>query len=431
MSQRWTVVLALARRSLAARLAIPLAVGGAWLYLYGSDPVWIGHWTDMSLNLQAFQVIIIGPAIAAACCWDLARARRPGAIHDVALRSFASDALARMGSGLLWDLVVIAIVTTAASVRNASASHAGLPECSVLAVGLAINCTQLALALALTVALPALPAVGVFLVVDFVALLLQSQQVMTVGPRRFFPLIDELWDPSAVPLRGRLALAAVWCAALGVAVICGAGWLTRRPTRLAPTFAAALLAVSSGFGVYLLRPTSAESYFSAVRPISDRVCRAAGPRQVCVWSRDRHQLPLLTSGLAAAVGASAGVIEVPLTVREQGISPGTDGTSLELALGTAPRSSAEVTEMLLQDLTPEPAETCTALWNASAVGGFPAQLLVETVLLHRAGLPSAVDRPIAVAAARVEQLDRPAQDAWLRAALRAISTCTPLPDLPG
>lgn len=432
MIQFLSVAKLLARRSIAAHLAVPLIVVGCWSYLYSPDAPWLGRWLELSLSLHGFQAIIVGPTIAGACAWDLMRTRRRGdLLLASAFHSYAADATARLVAGLGWSTLVLTVVTLAASGRNLFHGLTGFPAASILALSLGLTCIEIAAALAIVTVVPSIASVGGFLLACYGAIFVHSRQQMRVGPRRFFPLIEEHWDPWAAPLDGRLILATVWCLGLSVLVLCTVGVFTTRPSGVLPTATAVVSALALGFAMLAVKPTSADSYFSAVRLVRDSVCADDSPGRVCVWTPDAFQLPLLRKGYAQAARAADGAVEMPVLLREQGLPDGGADSSIEFFFTTAPADANDVSGKLLEELTPVPAETCASLLNVESLGGFPLHFVVGDVLLGRAGIETTEEDPgLASAVQRVADAPRAAQDRWLRSAVSAIHDCGSVPPLP-
>lgn len=432
MIQFLSVVRILARRSLSARLVVPLAVVGCWNYLYMPDPSWAGRWLETSLNLHTFLAIIAGPSIGAASCWDLMRARHRGdLLLSSSRRSFLADASARLVAGIAWSVVVLVLVTAAAMLRNVLAGQQGIPDLAVVGLGLGLVAVEIAGALTVASFVPGIAAVAVFLVICYGGLFLHVQEEMPVGPRRFFPLIEEHWDPSAAPLYGRLVLATVWCLAFSVALLGLVGAIRGRPAGLRATAGVGAAVLCAAVVVFTFTPTTADSYFSAPRTVRDMVCSDGAGGRVCVWAPDAFQLPVLRAGFSVAARAAAGAVEMPTLLREQGLPSGSTPNSAEFFFTSAPSSPEVVAAKVLEELVPLPAESCGRLLNVDALGGFPLHFAVRDVLLRRAGVPvREPDSALANAVSHTVAAPRTEQDRWLVASISALRTCDAPPPLP-
>jgi hypothetical protein len=315
--------------------------------------------------------------------------------------------------------------------RNALAGHQGVPDLAVVGLGLGLVAVEIAGALTVASFVPGIAAVAVFLVVCYGGLFLHVQEEMPVGPRRFFPLIEEHWDPSATPLYGRLALATVWCLALSVSLLGLVGAIRGRPAGLRFMAGVGAAAFCAAAAVLTFTPTAANSYFSAPRPAGDAVCSDGAGGRVCVWAPDAFQLPVLRAGFSAAARAAAGAIEMPTLLREQGLPPGTTTNSAEFFFTSAPSSPTVVAAKVLEELVPLPAESCGRLLNVDSLGGYPLHFAVRDVLLWRAGVPvREPDSALANAVSHAVAAPRTEQDRWLAASISALRTCDAPPPLP-
>lgn len=421
---------ALTVRTMQARVAFVVAILGSWLYLYTPDPGWAGRRVLLSLHLQSFLIAAVGPSIAAAAAWDVARARRLNrAGYATATRSEAAELGLRMLIGILWVTVIIIIVGAVAALRPAVTSVDDDFVGSVVTLGVCVCAIQVAIGVALGARLWPVPSAAATFGLLYVMAFWQSRQEMWVGARRFFPLLTEQWGPWTSPDLPRILLASAWCGALAIVTLAVTSMMGERPARPLATLLAAVIMIGVGTAYGSLHP-SGESLLGRATAQRERDCRQADDFDACVWRVDRSQLPAVVDGIRLARASLAGVVPVPERYLEQFLADDSGAVVTHFAINDIPATPQRIAAGLIDVSVPLPADSCERLLNVDSLGDYPLYFLLSDVLLRRAGIPTAIAAPVTAASDRVLALDRKSQDRWLRQAVAATATCSDPPALP-
>lgn len=421
---------ALTVRTLQAKVAFVVSVAGCWLYLYTPDPDWAGRRVLLSLHLQSFLIAVVGPAIAAAAAWDVARARRLNpAAYATATRSEACELGLRAVIGVLWVTLIVVIVGGVAVVRLAGNGIDDDVAWSVVTLGVCVCAIQVAIGVALGAKLWPVPGAAATFGLLYVLAFWQSRQEMWVGARRFFPLLTEQWGPWTSPDLPRILLASAWCGAVAIVTLAVTSMMGERPARPLATMLAAVIVIGVGTAYGSLHP-SGESLLGRATAQTERECRQADDFDACVWRVDRSQLPAVVDGIRLARASLAGTVPVPERYLEQFLDDDSGAVVTHFALNDLPMTPTRVAAGLIDDSVPLPADTCARLLNVESLGDYPLYFLLSEVLVRRAGITSAGPEPVRVAADRLLALDRGSQDRWLLRAFAATAACSDPPAIP-
>ncbi|KMS71425.1 hypothetical protein ACM01_27095 [Streptomyces viridochromogenes] len=286
-----------------------------------------GYWTAATAKAVS-ALIFIAPVTAACAAWEAGRLRRAKVGDGTPTRNGWQIAAASLAPVML--LGFLALAAALAVVRLQMESAPGWPDVRIIAAACVILCAHVALGYAVGMWLPAVAAVPVVLVGDY---------LWNVYP----PALEPLWlrhltqpafgccsnasavYPGAVTAP---ALVAVGLAALAVAA---AAVCRRTPRRgslpgSVPYWGAALAVVAAtvttSAGVRLvdgLGPDAIEA-----RPVSDLVCADPRGTRVCVWPEHASRLTETARTVSTAVERLRRVgVSPPEVVTESGQRPGT------------------------------------------------------------------------------------------------------------
>ncbi|MFJ8599137.1 hypothetical protein ACIREM_10475 [Streptomyces shenzhenensis] len=293
-------------RANAAVLATPLLLFIVVLYV-SSDYVsgdLDGYWTAATAK-AASALIFITPVTAACAAWEAGRLRRAKIGDGTPTRNGWQIAGASLTPVVLLGL--LALVAALAVTRLQMESAPGWPDVRIIASAAAILCAHVIAGYAIGMWLPAVAAVPVTLVGDY---------LWNVYP----PALEPLWlrhltrpahgccmNTSAVDPGGILApvLVAVGLAGLAVAAVAA----SRRAPRLGSLpdsvpYAGAALAVVAAMattagGVSLVNHLGPDAV--QMRPDSDLVCTDSRGTRVCVWPEHAPRLSETARAVSAAV----------------------------------------------------------------------------------------------------------------------------------
>lgn len=282
-------------RANAAVPAAPVLLGIVALYV-SSDYVagdLDGYWTAATAK-AAFALIFIAPVTAACAAWEAGRLRRARIGDGTPTRNAWQIAAAALAPVVLLGLLALAAALAVARLGMESAP--GWPDARILASAAVVLCAHILVGYAVGVWLPAVAAVPVVLVGDY---------LWNVYP----PAMEPLWlrhltlpatgccmNTAAVAPPGIAAptLVAVGLAALAVA----AAALSRRTPRLgglpgsAPYLGGALAVVvalaTASEGVRLVDGLGPDAI--RARPVSELVCADSRGTRVCVWPEHAPRL---------------------------------------------------------------------------------------------------------------------------------------------
>jgi hypothetical protein len=428
-------LLTVVRRSPVNRLLPLLAVPGLWTVLYSSDSLWIGRWYDTALYLEAFAGIVVGPVLAVSAASLSAQNRRePGLTLERSFPRRRLDALIVVWtSHLVFAFAVLLVVAVAAGLRTVMAGAVGGPSWSILALAASVVALEVAFGVLVGAILPGLAAAGVTVVGLYGFYFWHARGEIQAGARRFFPVLQEHWDPMFVPRDPRIVVACGWCLALAALLLMASASLHgfgRPPLVALLVIASAAVACGGLLGSWQTSPGA--GLFSAVRPADDVVCRSVGRGgQICVWNRDKAQFPALVDGYQAVEVAAGALPGFPTALVEPGIRPSPSPGVMEFLFVQGGPTAADVKAAILNTMTPDIPPDCPAVSNAPALQGHPWREFFLSVLSARVGVPSGADSAeMAPLVHRFSSQSRKSQDVWLRQAFLAASQCHVVPPLP-
>ncbi|WP_432094773.1 hypothetical protein [Streptomyces sp. bgisy100] len=408
---------------------------GAW-YFASEDPAqsdWIGWWTQTSMNVQLFGVIVMGSVMSGVAAWGAGRDHRHRTLDwaDTAARSGWTRNLVLWLASWLWSLLAYAVFTAIAFSRTAAISDVSSPAWTPLLLGASMLGLQVAVGVAFGALLPSrvlAPFVGIAWYGLFVGLAFAPKHWLN----HLFPAIDEHWDTTFTPSTGRLLTAAVWCLAAGLCALAVPA-LKRRSAlgRQAPALIAlTVVAATAGTALVVLPPPARDSFWAKPAPQPARpVCATSGRTTACLWPDDRHLLPRvnaavkrLDSGLGKLSGFNRAFYATGLDL------PG--GRTAELPLNSPSESESDLADSLFSAALPQPAGDCEPHMLKS-IGGYPDTFLFEAAVRARAGAPSEYygDR-FGKALERITKAPSAERDAWIEGAAARIRSCRPVPSVP-
>jgi hypothetical protein len=430
------VLYAHTRHSVLGPLTALLVIGGCWQALYSQDPLWGGRSIDTTLWVHTYALVVVGPLMATAAAWSTASA--PARLLDSISPRTLSTTSVTWATIMIWASLAHLLVLLAASWRSASIAGAGLPSWPVVMLTEAVLGAQLAAGMVIgSVVRSRVLAPALALLIGYGTYVAYVLSDAGNSVHRFYPLIQEHWDPELLPSISRLAWTTVWLCAVTTLLLAAVAAL-QRSGRLAVSgwWAARLAAVAltavvtCGLLASFTGPPGA-TLLAQVRPRSDVVCRAVGPGDVCVWRPDAYQLPTLQSGLRLAQTAAGSLPGFPQHVAEPLISSTGRPVDEEILFPTSPSSAADAAATVLDALLPTPTGECDLATNPPELGGLPWDQLFGAVLYARANVPTegpGVDSPFFERQLKaVLGLPRPAQDAWLEEAFTAYQGCRRIP----
>ncbi|MER6613744.1 DUF7224 domain-containing protein [Streptomyces xantholiticus] len=393
---------------------------------------WIGWWTQTSLRVQLFAVIVMGSLMSSAAAWAAGRAHRHQVRiwADTTARSGWTQSLVLWLAAWLWSLIAYGVLTTVAFARTAQVSETGGPVWTPLLLGASMLALQTGVGVALGTALPSrvcAPFAGVLWYGLFVAL----PFVPTSPLNKLFPAIDEHWDTLFEPNTTRMLVAMAWCLALSL-VLPALPALRRSATvrpRPLPLVALGLVALTAGGALVAFRTPVPDSYW-AVRKAqpSQAACATSGRTTACLWPEDRHLLPRaeaavrhVDTGLGTLSGLNRGYYATGLELPR--------GHTAELPLTSPDMSEEELTDAMFTASLPQPPPECEP-HLLKETGGYPDTFLFEAVVRHRLGAPvEYYGDDFGAALERVTTAPRAEQDRWIEASAGHIRACRPVPAL--
>lgn len=429
------VLLTEMRRGEAKWVAALMGAIGCYYFLSESPAQsdWIGWWTQTSLRVQLFAVIVMGSLMSSAAAWAAGRANR----HQVRVwagtgaRSGWTQSLVLWLAAWLWSLAAYAVLTAVAFARTAQVSQGGGPVWTPLLLGASMLALQTGLGVALGTALPlrvCAPFAGVLWYGLFVALAFVPDSPLN----KLFPAIDEHWDTVFEPNTTRMLIATAWCLALGL-VLPALPTLRRSATlrpRPLPLVALGLVALTAGGTLIAFRTPVPDSYWALRKAQPARAaCATGGRTTVCLWPEDRHLLPRakaavqrVDAGLGTLSGFNRGFYATGLERPR--------GYTAELALTSPDMSEAELTDAMFTAALPQPPSECEPR-ILKETGGYPDTFLFEAVVRHRVGVPAEYyGDAFGTALERVTAAPAAEQERWIEASADRIRACRPVPALP-
>ena len=390
---------------------------------------WLGRPADTALLVHAYTVGVLGSMLAAAAAWTASASRRRGSERWEG--SAPRGLLARLAlltfSAWLVGMGAYAVLSLIAAGRTAGAGGA-----FTIPLGLAVLTAAWLLLFAaagtglgaLTGSRLAAPAAAVIAYGLFIASALTGR-----GGEAMIPVVQEHWDPAFAPDLPALLLASAWLGVLAmVALLAVVAWRERRTTALvrmalsvaaAGAVAAGLLQVTAG-GV---------SAFAVPRPApAEPACAAVpGGATACVWPAEARLLPAYAEAAGRAQQA-LGPLGTAQRFVQFGLSSGPGDVVLNVVL-PAP-TAADLVPSMVGPSAPTAPVGC-AEPETPNTGGLPGSLLLQQVVLARAGLGGSSysadgDAFVGVVLGSAP----PAQDGWLAAAGEAVAACRAVPPPP-
>ncbi|MYW16265.1 hypothetical protein GT045_25260 [Streptomyces sp. SID486] len=413
-------------------------MGAVGVYYFTSespgDSDWIGWWTQTSLQVQLFSVIVMGSVMSSAAAWGAGRAfrhrTRPWA--DTAARNGWSQALLLWLAAWLWTLLAYVLFVVVAFTRTAAVSDVTEPAWTPLLLGASMTGLQTAFGAAVGSALPSrviAPFAGIF----WYGLFVLVAFVPGTALDKLFPAIDEFWSSEFAPNTTRMLVAVAWCLALGL-LLPALPALRRRAT-LAPRPAAlgalALVAVVAGGTLVAFRTPAPDSYW-AVRKAQPAhpLCAGSGGTKVCLWPEDRHLLPQARAAARTVDSRLGSLTGLNRSFYASGLDRPA-GDTAELPVMSPAESEADLTDAMFAAALPQPASPDCGPHMLPETGGYPDTFLFEAVVRSRAGAPGEYfGEKFGRALGRVTGAPRAVQDAWIGQAAERIRACEPVPRLP-
>ncbi|MFH8489932.1 DUF7224 domain-containing protein [Streptomyces longisporoflavus] len=395
---------------------------------------WIGWWTQTSLRVQLYSVIVMGPVTSAAAAWGAGRAfrHRTRVWADTAARGGWAQALLLWLAVWLWALLAYGVLVAVAFSRTAEVSDVSEPAWTPLLLGAGMLGLETAAGVAIGSALPS-RVVAPFAGILWYALFVFVAFVPDTPPAKLFPAIDEFWSSEFEPNTARMLIAFAWCLALGLLLT--ALPALRRRASLAPRPVAlgalVVAAVVAGGALVAFRTPTPDSYW-AVRKAqpAQPLCATSGRTKVCLWPEDRHLLP----GARAAVKTvdeRLGTLEgLNRAFYASGLKRPA-GPVAELSLMTPAETEADLTDALFAAALPQPESADCEPHPLKQTGGFPDTFLFEAVIRDRAGAPGEYyGEKFGRVLARVTGAPAAKRDAWIETAAGDIRACRPVPEPP-
>ncbi|MEU1148963.1 hypothetical protein ACFYO9_35840 [Streptomyces sp. NPDC005863] len=395
---------------------------------------WIGWWTQTSLQVQLFSVIVMGSVMSAAAAWGAGRAfrHRTRAWADTAARGGWSQALLLWLAVWLWSLIAYAVLTAVAFSRTAEVSDVTAPAWTPLLLGAAMMGLQIAVGVAVGSALPSrvvAPFAGVFWYGLFVLVAFVPDTPLD----KLFPAIDEFWSSEFAPNTTRMLVAVAWCLAFGLAVTALPALWRRAalPPHPLAVGALAVVALAAGGTLVAFRTPAPDSYWAVRKEQPARpLCTDSGRTKVCLWPEDRHLLPQ-TRAAVRTVDAGLGTLSgLNRAFYAEGLTR-PPGATAELPLMTPAESQADLTDAMFAAAPSQPRSPKCEPHLLKTAGGYPDTFLFEAAVRSRVGAPGEYyGEEFGRALERITGAPRPQQDAWIEASARSIRACERVPELP-
>jgi len=294
------------RRSSLKWAVLPVTAAWAWL-VFRLDVMWLGSWpaaSGYSTALLPYAVVLFGGLTA----WDSARRREeaPSAAVRLSRRSLSAN-VAQFSASLIWSVIPFAVILIAISVRNIPNAPAGWFWPSYLLFGFAMMIVAVSSAQLVGIVAPSQPLAAIlgsfcgFVITFFGDVPLHAPVHLILNPARV---------ASAV----LFALLGLLFAILLPTLMYSSSASTIRSSLVA---LAGITAIGILFGVIYTRQLGE---IQIARPLDvDAVCTDSVPR-VCVWPEHAAFLPKLEPIANGVAEAAHGVLPVPGTFLEQGLS---------------------------------------------------------------------------------------------------------------
>ncbi|MER7765018.1 hypothetical protein [Streptomyces sp. NPDC097619] len=422
------------RRGEAGKVAALCAVIGVWS-LASADPAtsdWIGWWTQTSVEVQVFGVIVMGSLMSAAAAWTAGRdgRTRAHAWADTTPRGGWPRTLLLAGAAWLCALAVYALLTAVAFARTAEVSEVTAPVWTPLLLAAAMTGLQIAAGVAAGSLLPSritAPAMGVLWYLAFVVFAFVPASPVAA----LFPAIDEHWDAAFLPNTARLLTATAWCAAAALVLLALPALVRRAVLRPGPALAVpAAVALVAGGALLTFRAPEPDPFWAVRTPQpAAPVCATSGRTEACLWPADRHLLPAARAAVTTVDRALGSLDGFHREFRQTGLRLDGPGTA-ELPVYRPVVDTRTMTGAMLDAALPQPPSGCSP-HLLKVTGGYPDTFLLQAVLLARADFPGPYyGEQFAAALEGVLKAPAAARDQWLSAAAREIGACRPVPPPP-
>ncbi|MGW1011329.1 hypothetical protein ACWD4X_15045 [Streptomyces termitum] len=422
------------RRGEAGKVAVLSAVAGVW-YLVSADPAtsdWVGWWSQTSIKVHVFGVIVMGSLMSAAAAWTAGRARRTraSAWSDTTPRGGWSQALLLGAAAWLWSLAVYALMAVVAFQRTAGVSDVTEPVWTPLLLASAMTAFQIAAGVAAGTLVPSritAPAVGVLWYAVFVIFAFVPDLPLAA----LFPAIDEHWDVTFQPHVTRLLIATAWCAAAALALTALPALVRRAVPSPGPFLIvpAAVAAVAGGVLLTFRAPVPDPFWAVRAEQPAQPLCVTQGRTKACLWPADSHLLPQARAAVRTVDAALGSLPGFNRSFYETGLRPDGPG-SAELPVYRPVVDSRSLTGAMLDASLPQPPSGC-APHPLKAAGGYPDTFLFQAVVYARAEFaPPYYGEEFSEALEGVLKAPAAARDRWLTAAAREIGACRPVPQPP-
>ncbi|MFC8129938.1 hypothetical protein [Streptomyces sp. NPDC057302] len=395
---------------------------------------WIGWWTQTSLQVQLYSVIVMGSVMSAAAAWGAGRAfrHRTRVWSDTAARGGWAQSLLLWLAVWLWAMVAYAVLVAVAFSRTAGVSDVSEPAWTPLLLGAGMMGLEIAVGVAIGSALPSrvvAPFAGIF----WYALFVFVAFVPDTPLDKLFPAIDEFWSSEFEPNTARMLIAFAWCVAF--ALLLTALPALRRRAALAPRplvlGALVVAAVVAGGALVAFRTPTPDSYW-AVRKAqpAEQLCATSGRTKVCLWPEDRHLLPKARAAVKTVDERLGNLKGLNRAFYASGLDRPA-GRSAELSLMTPAETEADLTDALFAAALPQPKSPSCEPHLLKETGGYPDTFLFEAVIRARAGAPSEYyGEKFGRVLAGITKAPAARQDAWIEAAAGEIRACRPVPEPP-
>ncbi|MET8680424.1 hypothetical protein ABZW18_23275 [Streptomyces sp. NPDC004647] len=410
-------------------------IGGT--YFLSADPAesdWIGWWTQASIEVEIFAVMVMGPLMSTVAAWGAGRSQRyrTRAWTDTAARSVWTQTVVLWLATWLWALLGYALLAFIALQRTASISAVTEPVWTPLILGAAMIGLETAAGVAAGSLSPSrivAPVVGIIWYGLLVALAGNAGSRMS----SLFPAIDEHWDMSFLPNDSRLLTAAGWCLAAGLVLLSLPALLRRHAVRPRPyTLIPAVLAAAVAAGVLLdHRAPKVELAWAVEAPQPDRpTCTTSGRTTACLWPQERHLMPQLRDAVKSVDSRLGPVPGLNRTFYERGLVPRGRGHTAELTVMSPGITRDALTDDMLAASLPAAPSQCEP-HLLKAIGDYPDTYFFEAVVRGRAGAPSEyMGEKFGAAVEEFRAASRPEQDRWIASAADSIRDCRAVPPLP-
>ncbi|MFK4070813.1 hypothetical protein [Streptomyces sp. NPDC029674] len=420
-----------------AKWAVALMGAIGVYYFTAESPAesdWIGWWTQTSLQVQLYAVIVMGSVMSAVAAWGAGRAfrHRTRVWADSAARGGWAQALLLWLAVWLWALLAYAVLVAVAFSRTAEVSDVSDPAWTPLLLGAAMMGLQIAAGVAIGSALPSrvvAPFAGIF----WYGLFVVAAFVPDTALDKLFPAIDEFWSAEFEPNTARMLTAVAWCVALGLLLTALPALRRRATLAVSPAVLGALFlaAVITG-GVLVTSRTPAPDSYWAVRKAQParQLCAASGRTKVCLWPDDRHLLPKARAAVKTVDTRLGALKGLNRSFYASGLERPA-GRTAELSLMSPAETQADLTDALFTAALPQPESPDCGPHVLRKTGGYPDTFLFEAVVRARAGVPGEYyGERFGRALARVTGAPAAKRDTWIGEAAQNIRACRPVPELP-